>query len=102
MREFRGGWQRSGRTWSATGYLPAQPNVHGECVTGYDGCSYAEAVFLEAFEAYDHRPQDVRFGDWLDHLIDQAVKSLRAGGDYLDNVRLARSGREAQQGPAAV
>src|SRR5512132_3622582 len=42
-----GGWQRSGRTWSATGYLPAEPKVHGECVAGYDGCGHAAAVFLD-------------------------------------------------------
>jgi hypothetical protein len=42
-----GGWQRSGGTWSATGYLPAEPKVHGECVAGYDGCGHAEAVFLD-------------------------------------------------------
>jgi hypothetical protein len=42
-----GGWQHSGRSWSATGYLPTEPKVHGECVDGYDGCGYAEAVFLD-------------------------------------------------------
>jgi parallel beta-helix repeat protein len=42
-----GGWQRSGREWSATGYLPAEAKAHGECVQGYGGCRYAEAVFLD-------------------------------------------------------
>jgi parallel beta-helix repeat protein len=41
------GWRRGGAAWSATGYLPAQPEVHGECVRGYDGCRYAEAVFYD-------------------------------------------------------
>jgi len=41
------GWQRSGEAWSAGGQLPADPTVHGECVAGYDGCRYAEAVFYD-------------------------------------------------------
>jgi ribosome-associated translation inhibitor RaiA len=54
-----------------------------------------EAVFLDAFEEYHDRPTDVRFGTWLDGRIDLAVKRLHAGGDYLENVRLARTARAA-------
>jgi parallel beta-helix repeat protein len=41
------GWERSGRIWSATGHLPTDPTAHGECLPGYDGCRYAEAVFYD-------------------------------------------------------
>jgi Right handed beta helix region len=42
-------WTQTEGAWRATGHLPSQPFVHGECVDGYRGCQYAEAVF------YDHR-----------------------------------------------
>jgi Right handed beta helix region len=40
-------WTQTGGAWRATGYLPSQPFVHGECVDGYRGCQYAEAVFYD-------------------------------------------------------
>jgi ribosome-associated translation inhibitor RaiA len=63
-----------------------------------------EAVFLDAFEAYeDRRLHDVRFGDWLERLIDPAVKALMAHPDKeLENINLARSARVAENGPGAV
>jgi parallel beta-helix repeat protein len=42
-----GGWRRDAGAWGASGYLPADPRVHGECVERYDGCGYAEAVFYD-------------------------------------------------------
>jgi hypothetical protein len=51
-----------------------------------------EAVFLDAFEQYDHRPREIRFGDWLERLIDPAVKEMIAHPDEeLENINLARS-----------
>ena len=62
-----------------------------------------EAVFLDAFEAYPDRPQGVRFGDWLQGLIDPAIKELLAHPDReLENINLARSARAAEQGPGTV
>jgi ribosome-associated translation inhibitor RaiA len=78
------------------------PEVQAQIGRGLNIDDIVEAVFLEAFEAYDRRPRGVRFGDWLDGLIDPAVKALRVGGDYLENVRLARSAREVPPGSAAV
>jgi hypothetical protein len=40
-------WKRNGRTWSASGDLPSDPDAYGQCVPGYDGCRYAEAVFYD-------------------------------------------------------
>jgi len=49
-------------------------------------------VFLDAFEGYEQRPKDVRFGDWLVNLIDPAVKEmLRHPDEVLENVSMARS-----------
>jgi hypothetical protein len=41
------GWTQTDGAWRATGYLPSQPFVHGECMDGYRGCQYAEAVFYD-------------------------------------------------------
>lgn len=41
------GWRRAGEAWSASGRLPSDPTVHGECIAGYDGCRFAEAVFYD-------------------------------------------------------
>ena len=40
-------WTQTDGAWRATGYLPSQPFVHGECIDGYRGCQYAEAVFYD-------------------------------------------------------
>jgi Right handed beta helix region len=40
-------WTQTGGAWRATGYLSSHPFVHGECIDGYRGCGYAEAVFYE-------------------------------------------------------
>jgi ribosome-associated translation inhibitor RaiA len=62
-----------------------------------------EEVFLMAFDRYEHRPKDVRFGDWLEGLIDPAVKQLLAHPDEeLENVNMARTSRAAHAGPDAV
>ncbi len=61
-----------------------------------------EDVFLTAFEEYEHRPREVRFGEWLGHLIDPAVKAMAAHPDReLENVHMARLAREAQMGSGA-
>ena len=60
-------------------------------------------MFLQAFEGFEHRPRDVRFGEWLDHLIDPSIKVLQQkGGEELENINRARSAVEAEQGRGAV
>lgn len=62
-----------------------------------------EEVFLNAFEQYDRRPKDVRFGEWLEGLIDPAVRELLAHPDEeLENIALARAARAAEDGAGAV
>jgi DNA-directed RNA polymerase specialized sigma24 family protein len=51
-----------------------------------------EEVFLDAFDAYDRRAKEVRFGDWLESLIDPAVKDLLRDRDgALENISMART-----------
>jgi ribosome-associated translation inhibitor RaiA len=71
------------------------PEVAAQMGRVLDVGDIVEAVFLEAFEHYRDRQRDVRFGDWLDGLIDPAVRALYAGGSYMENVRLARTARAA-------
>ena len=40
-------WTQTDGAWRATGYLPSDPFVHGQCTPGYRGCSYAEAIFYD-------------------------------------------------------
>jgi ribosome-associated translation inhibitor RaiA len=62
-----------------------------------------EGVFLDAFEKYPHRPLDVRLGEWLQSLIDPAIKELSAHPDQeLENINLARSAWAAQPGTGPV
>jgi DNA-directed RNA polymerase specialized sigma24 family protein len=54
-----------------------------------------EAVFLNAFEGYDRRPPGVRFGQWLETLIDGSLKGLLQNPDEeLDNISFARTLRD--------
>ncbi|WP_165949461.1 right-handed parallel beta-helix repeat-containing protein [Kribbella turkmenica] len=41
------GWQRSGSVWSTTGFLPATPGTHGECLESVPTCAYAEDVYVD-------------------------------------------------------
>ena len=56
-----------------------------------------EEVFLNAFEHFDQRPGELRFGEWLEHLIDPSVKLLTAHlTDELENISFARSWCETE------
>jgi len=62
-----------------------------------------EEIFLTAFEDYSKRPQGLRISQWLESLIDPAVKTLQTKGDEeLENINMARSAVAAEQGPHAV
>jgi ribosome-associated translation inhibitor RaiA len=55
-----------------------------------------EEVFLNAFEWYDDRPRAVRLGEWLEQLIDPAVKTLLKDPDAeQENIDLVRTWRES-------
>jgi ribosome-associated translation inhibitor RaiA len=79
------------------------PAVQGRIGRGLELADIVEEVFLTAFEQYDRRPAGLRFGDWLESLIDPAVKAIQAHPDQeLENINLARSARAAEAGPGAV
>jgi ribosome-associated translation inhibitor RaiA len=56
-----------------------------------------EEVFLMAFDQYPARPEGVPLGEWLDRLIDPAVKALMTRTDEeLENINLSRAAQAAQ------
>lgn len=84
-------------------WVERYPRVDASIGKGLEINDIVEAVFLSAFERFGSRPMDVRFGDWLEGLIDPAVKAILKDPDAeLENISLARSALEAQGGPTTV
>src|SRR5690606_24444443 len=57
------------------------PEVQEKIGTELAIADVVEAVFLNAFEEYDRRPRNVRFGRWLETLIDGSLKGLLQNPD---------------------
>jgi hypothetical protein len=71
------------------------PEVQAKVGTDLAIADVVEAVFLNAFEGYDQRPRNVRFGRWLETLIDGSLKGLLQNPDEeLENVSFARTLRD--------
>lgn len=79
-------------------WIERLPDIQRKIGNGLDIDDIVEAVFLEAFDQYRDRPAAVPFGDWLERLIDRAVKTVNARDDIRENARLARSAREVAPG----
>ncbi len=57
-----------------------------------------EEVFLNSFEKYDERPESVRFGQWIEDLIDPSIKAvLRDPVGELENIEFARTMNETTE-----
>ena len=72
-------------------WVERDPAVDGAVGRRFTIADIVEEVFLTAFESYEDRPQGLRFGDWLDSLIDPAVKELLRHPEELECVSLART-----------
>jgi ribosome-associated translation inhibitor RaiA len=84
-------------------WVERYPDVDAQIGKRLKVADIVETVLLDAFEGYKQRPCDIRFGDWLEALIDPAIKALRIQPDEeLENVNRARSAVEAEQGRGAV
>jgi ribosome-associated translation inhibitor RaiA len=58
-----------------------------------------EDVFLIAFEEYEYRPKEIRFGEWLGRHIDTAVKAMaHHSEEELENINMVRAARLAETG----
>jgi ribosome-associated translation inhibitor RaiA len=84
-------------------WVERYPQINAQIDKGLKIADVVEEVFLNAFEQYGRRPQDIRLGAWLDSLIDPALKELTAHRDQeLENINLARSAWTAGQRPGPV
>ena len=81
-------------------WVERYPAVQARMGRGLETVDLAEAVFLAAFEGHDARPPGVRYGDWLEGLIDPTVKAFEHHPDReLENVNMARVAVEGLPGP---
>ncbi|HEY8503466.1 MAG TPA: HPF/RaiA family ribosome-associated protein [Gemmataceae bacterium] len=102
FREATFGYEESVRK-RAGRWVERYPDIAAQIGSRIKLEELVEGVFLRAFENYAHWPKELRFGDWLEALIDPTVKALQRNPDEeLENIRLVRSAREAEQGPGAV
>jgi hypothetical protein len=80
-------------------WVERYPEVSSRIDKGLTINDVVEEVLLNAFEAYENRPRDVRFGVWLEGLIDPSLKELAAHPEQeLENINLARSALSAGDG----
>jgi hypothetical protein len=71
------------------------PEVQEKVGTDLAIADVVEAVFLSAFDGYEGRPQGVRFGRWLENLIDGSLRGLLQNPDEeLENISFARTLRD--------
>src|SRR5262249_5289791 len=83
-------------------WVERYPEVNAQIGARLKVADIVETVLLDAFEGYAHRSKGVRFGDWLEALIDPAIKALRTQPDEaLENVNRARSAVEVEPGRGA-
>lgn len=84
-------------------WVERYPDMNAQIGKGLEIADLVEEVYLTAFEEYGHRPPGIRLGEWLDSLIDPAIRNVQARPDEeLENISLARSAVEAEQGRGAV
>lgn len=73
-------------------WIERYPAVQGLVGKKIESIDVTEAVFLAAFDEYEHQPLGERFGDWLEALIDPTVRAFEHNADEeLENVNMARS-----------
>jgi hypothetical protein len=81
-------------------WVERYPEVAARLGNGLRIEDIVEDVFLIGFEEYDNRPREIPFGEWLGRHIDTAIKNMASDPDgEMENVQMARLGREAQTGP---
>jgi ribosome-associated translation inhibitor RaiA len=80
-------------------WVERYPNVAARLGRDLHISDIVEDVFLIAFEEYEYRPREIRFGEWLGRHIDTAIKAMaNHPEDELENVNMARLARLAETG----
>jgi hypothetical protein len=84
-------------------WVERYPEVQARMGHGLEINDVVDEVFLDAFEQFEHRPNDVPLGDWLENLLGPAVRALEAHPDEeLENINMARAACAAGPAPNAV
>lgn len=79
-------------------WVERYPKIEAEIGRTLQVDDLVDEVFLDAFEGYEHRSKEIRLGDWLESLIDPAVKAFQGHPDAeLENVKLARASVAAEE-----
>lgn len=77
-------------------WIQRYPDFEARIGHGIEIADVVEDVFLTAFDEYSQRPEGLRFGQWLEHQIDPAIRRLKEHPDEaLENLNLVRSARSA-------
>jgi hypothetical protein len=78
-------------------WIERYPDQAARIDRGLKIADIVEEVFLQAFAGYAARPQGLRFGEWLENLIDPAVRTLlRKGDEELETINRMRSAVESE------
>lgn len=84
-------------------WIERYPNVAARIGHDLHISDLVEDVFLIAFEEYEHRSKEIRFGEWLGRHIDTAVKAMADHPDEeLENVNMVRLARAAETGEKMI
>jgi len=83
--------------------LQRHPDLDAQIGHKFEVADVVEEVFLDAFERFENWSREVRFGDWLEGLIEPAINELREHPDEeLENINLARAAVAAERGEGVV
>lgn len=73
-------------------WVQRYPKMEARIGVDLELADIVEEVFLNAFERWNERPQEVLLGDWLEHLIDPSIRLLAEHPTReLENVSFART-----------
>ncbi len=77
-------------------WIERYPQLTSRLGAAFTLADLVEEVFLNAFEHFHRRPQALRFGQWLEELIDPSVKALLSDPEAeQENIEAARTFRDA-------
>jgi ribosome-associated translation inhibitor RaiA len=78
-------------------YVQRYPEIEAQVGQTFLIGDLVEEVFLNAFERYEHRPSDVRLGEWLDGLVAPSVKMVANNpAEELENISFAKTVAETE------
>jgi ribosome-associated translation inhibitor RaiA len=77
-------------------WVERYPTVQGMMGNGLETVDVMEGVFLAAFEEHPRRQPGVRYGEWLEALIDPTVRAIEQNpAKELENINMVRSASDA-------